>query len=1129
MGFYFHAANRMESLAGMLCEQLLDRPAGSPLFAPETIVVSAKGMEQWLRFEIARRNGICANIEFLLLQKFAFNYLFDGAETPGSGSDAAEQARPEIIAWRIYQELGKAETAAHPAYAPLLKFIGQDPETAEPRRFALAGQIANLFDQYAVYRPDEVLRWQRGDRSEIDDWQPELWRQVFSKNAPHAANLCQEFMMRLEAGGGKITEKFKRRRVFFFGFSSMPPAYFVTLHAMGQQLDDLDVHFHYLSPCNDYWVENRGQKAALRDLAKLQERYPEADTDDDAGGNSLLGSLGRIGREFTKVAMDNNADTTGGNVPDDISDETPATVLEQLQQDILGNVDLRDQPEPLASPGPDDSVSFHSCHSPMREMEVLREYLLAAFAQDPALLPRDVIVMVADMAAYAPYIQAVFSGTGAGNAIPYSIADRSLTEEYPEIPAFLALLNLGRTRLSSEDLIAILNTPAIRTRFGIGENDFANLLPLLREAGATWGIDAEFRQHKTGIAFNENSWRFAFERLMLGYAMMPGETAQEALVELDGETPVAPLARGSRMATVAAAFMSFAEQAFELYGELSGGDRQRPGREWGGRLIGILDAFFDDGDDFSDGCQCIRRAAAKLDRQLGLAGLADTAIPPSVATAWLEEHLQGEGRGDKFLAGGVTFCKFQPMRGIPAKVIAMVGLSDGVFPRQDRRTSFDLLGKTRRFCDRTLKDDDRYAFLEALLAARRKIHISYVGRSAKDNKETPPSIVVGELLDYLQTRFQRGDGKEQAGAAPVVIKHPLHPFSPAYFTGKTTLVSYSAADHAICMAVANPGEHLPPYQNFTAGPILATAPVAATIDLDDLAAFFDSPCAALFRQLNIKPDLRQEELPDTAEPFVLDGLDTWKILDPLLQALRDDPATSPKIQQRLATARGQLPVGNCGQPVFDQCFATAKTLADAFHRETAGWTREPTVTTGEIPLDLGNGKTATVRFAIGDIFTQGETRLLVRMRPSRDKAKYMLRDRLHHLALAAAGLPAATCRLYKGSENGFAPLDPAPAQAELAVFAGIYLEGMTRPLCCWPPSVLAIVKKKEAEEEEQWKAAREKWQNDAYKLNPEATDTATITCFGMEMPKPDSKAWKELRELAEALSGSFPNDGGNGK
>jgi exodeoxyribonuclease V gamma subunit len=737
--------------------------------------------------------------------------------------------------------------------------------------------------------------------------------------------------------------------------------------------------------------------------------------------------------------------------------------------------------------------------------------------------------MVADMAAYAPYIQAVFSGTGAGSAIPYSIADRSLTEEYPEIPAFLALLGLGRTRLSSEDLIAILNTPAVRARFGIGEDDFANLLPLLREAGATWGIDAAFREQKTGIAFAENSWRFAFERLMLGYAMMPGETALASLVELDAGTPVAPLSRGSRMATVAAAFMSFAEQVFELYGELNSTDRQRPGGEWGGRLTGILDAFFDDGDDFSDGCHCIRRAAAKLDRQLELAGLAGTAIPPTVVTAWLEEHLQGEGRGDKFLAGGVTFCKFQPMRGIPAKVIAMVGLSDGAFPRQDRRTSFDLLGKTRRFCDRTLKDDDRYAFLEALLAARRKIHVSYVGRSAKDNKEMPPSIVVGELLDYLQARFQRGDGKGQAGVAPVVTRHPLHPFSPAYFTGKTTLVSYSAADHAICLAVATPGDPLPPHQNFTAGMAQATPPVAGTIDLDDLAAFFDSPCAALFRQLNIKPDLRQEELPDTTEPFVLDNLDRWKIQEPLLQALRDDPATSSRIQQRLATARGQLPVGNCGQPVFDECFAEVKALADALRRQTAGWTREPTVTTGETPLVLDDGRTATVRFAIDDIFTRGEDRLLVRMRPSRDKAKYMLRDRLHHLALAAAGLPTATCRLYKETENGFAPLDPAAAQAELAVFAGIYLEGMTRPLCCWPPAVLAIVKKKEADEDEQWKAAREKWQNDGFKLNPEAADTATVTCFGMEMPKPGSAAWQELQKMAEALSGSFPDNGGNGK
>ena len=130
--------------------------------------------------------------------------------------------------------------------------------------------------------------------------------------------------------------------------------------------------------------------------------------------------------------------------------------------------------------------------------------------------------------------------------------------------------------------------------------------------------------------------------------------------------------------------------------------------------------------------------------------------------------------------GAVTFCGIGSLRGIPFRVVCLIGLADTAFPRQAAVTEFDLMAERPRLGDRARRHDDRAAFLDALLSAREVLYLSYPGHNVRDDSPLPPAIPVSELLDYL--------GRSVAGGADAVrrrliTEHRLQPWSPHYFRG----------------------------------------------------------------------------------------------------------------------------------------------------------------------------------------------------------------------------------------------------------------------------------------------------------------------------------------------------------
>jgi exodeoxyribonuclease V gamma subunit len=344
-------------------------------------------------------------------------------------------------------------------------------------------------------------------------------------------------------------------------------------------------------------------------------------------------------------------------------------------------------------------------HSAQREVEVLHDQLLAWFDADPALHPRDVMVMVPDMATFAPHIQAVFGRFTPRQPrhIPYAVADTTARQS-PLIQALDQLLSLPTSRVSLADWLGLFEVAAVRQRFGISEADVVQLQAWLAQAGVRWGLDATHRMAwglPEGVqGLDQNTWAFGLRRLLLGYAVGAGggpwgdTWPQAGLSGLD-----APLI---------SALLNWVDATSQTLQDLSG---DKTPEEWGHTLAGLVERFFLASDDAED--RLIQRCLAPLDVWLQACEDArlDTTLPLDVVREhWLAQIEEG-GLHQRFFGGGVQFGTLMPMRSIPFKAICLLGMNDGDYPRQQSARDFDLMGTSWRAGDRSRREDDRYLVL----------------------------------------------------------------------------------------------------------------------------------------------------------------------------------------------------------------------------------------------------------------------------------------------------------------------------------------------------------------------------------------------------------------------------------
>ena len=1068
----------------------------------EVVLVQSRGFGRWLELGMAEDPGetplegglgISAAFRSELPARFlwqAYRAVLGEERLPEHSLFDADRLR-----WLVFRLLG--EIAGHAEFEPLHRYLAVERDSAY-RRFQLAGEIARLFESYQFYRADWLLDWEAGRdllRQEGQQpcelpveqrWQPTLWRELISAASSaglqHRGRLHADFVAALEDPAASFIGL--PRRVSVFGVTSLPEQSLRALAAMSRHVQVL-VFLH--NPCQYYW----GNIIEQRDLhrrwsgrhqsrAGMPDRVLE-ETEIVDWANPLLSSWGKQGRDFIGLLdrmdrPDAYASWFDGRIDlfADHFEGTHANLLQQLQQGIL---DLEPSPpagERTIIPAAEGSVRFIRAHSRQREVEILHDHLLALFAEKDAWQPRDVVVMVPNIDDYAPHIDAVFGQfaaleghrTADRRFIPYSIGDRVSTDDSMLLRSVESLLGLPSWRMTSNEILDLLQTPAVRARFGLAWADMALVERWLEGAGVRWGLDKQHRDEllDTDDAFSQNTWSFGLNRMMLGYAV--GQ-------RLDCEGVVAYDEITAGEARIVACLRELVVQLGKWRKILA---RPACPGEWEKRIRDLVEAFLVP-QGASDALDRYRfdQALVALIENLEHAGV-DEVLGLDIVLPALLEQIAHSRTGDRFLVGRVNFCTLMPMRCIPFRVVCLLGMNDGDYPRTRRPVDFDLMDAYPRPGDRSRREDDRYLFLEALLAAREHLYVSWVGRSVRDNAELPPSVLVGQLRDaiaagwrieddvHVQDDPAAPDESEDPGRrllAQLTIEHPLQPFSREYFRPGQARLRTFAREWA---DVWQPIQRSPvSEEGDDAGDCLPLVWPTEPVRLAEVVSFYRSPVSSLINErlqtrLTRKGDLGGLEVD---EPFELNELEGWSLRDELLgQLMLDDSGDSKQLvlerQLQLLAMEGRLPLGQAGEALAEKLIEEACEIGERFFEALDQYgpqlEKVPVrlcfmlrVADESAPVHIDDwlppmrgelgGRLARIEVSASKVGTAGA--------PKWDKvARYWPQ----HLAACASGLSQRTVIVGSDHDLSIEPVAPDQASAWLRDLMQYWMIARSRPL-----------------------------------------------------------------------------------
>jgi exodeoxyribonuclease V gamma subunit len=909
--------NRQDLLARLLAHRLKSDPP--PLFEAEVVLIQSEAMARWVRLVLAEELGIAAQLRF----PFPAGYLWELFAAVLPDVPARSPFSVESLHWRLLRLL--ALERPQPEFAALRRFLADGDVS---RRDSLAQKLAETFERYLAYRPDWLAAWAQHRLCHLgadEVWQAQLWRELMAE-VPTLPEVHPRdaFLAALAANPGLAARL--PRRISLFGIGAMPPDVFEVFRELGRYID---VTLYLLNPCRAHW----GDLVAARVRARAALETPGAAVLLETG-HPVLGSLGTVARQFfDRVSEKIDTEITA------FEDVPSATVLRTLQADML-DLHALSQVLPQAVAVDDDSLQIHVCHSPMREVDVLHDRLLALFEARPELRPTDVLVLTPDLETYAPLIEARFGagvllrGAGQGEALsslrlPFTIADRPPTVEAPLLRAFTALLSVAQGRLEAEKVLGFLEHPPVARRWGFDGDDIEQLRLWVQAAGIRWGIDGAWRAARNLPAEDAHGWRQGFERLLLGMALPEVDstgtvgTTTLATPLFQGRLPAAAI-EGSG-ARVLGRFISFGEALFAAHAALG---RARPPAEWTQLFERLLQNFlYLDDPETAPEAQALRTAWQAMGDAAAEAAC-DEAVPLAVVQRSLDDALQAVAPGWAFFGGGITFAALRAHRAVPVPVLCLLGLNDGEFPRNPAMPDFDLTVRHPRAGDRAYREEDRHAFLEALLSVREVLHLSYVGRDVRDNSALPPSTVLAELIDVLQRRHITAEGGDVLDQ--IRIEHPLQAFSRRYFEAADQsprpLYSYDAELAAAAQAARSVREGAG--RPFLQTTLPEEAEATTTLSLDELVRFLQNPARRLLQgRLGIQL-AESEGLLDSTEPFLLDGLDRYGLDQQLLDAqVRGVGGLVAGEALQRARAAGLLPTGAAGDTQFHARWQSVAALA----------------------------------------------------------------------------------------------------------------------------------------------------------------------------------------------------------
>lgn len=1080
--FFLYTSNRLEHLALVLA-----KVTAAPLdpLLPETILVQSAGMQRWVSMQMAQEHGIWANARFPF--PVAFAHELACALLPDLPAEYA--LSQERMLWRVASLL--PQMADRPEFAPVKRYLdGADTL----KLIQLSQKIAFHFDQYLIFRPHWAARWESGqlcgdlgENSNMEAWQAALWREVVrGREQEHRAALLQRVMAAVEQNSAALPP-----RLSIFGVSSLPPAYLDLLLTLAEHIP---VHMFLLNPSNQYWGDLADKKKRRQEYRQLAQRGSMAE---EKPAMPLL-ELGTLGRDFHEMLVNSGVE--------EISlfrkNENPQTLLEQVQKDLLdltlGTGDSPDHTNESDNSGSDKpllnfddaSIQIHCCHSPMREMEILQDLILDHLQQDESLSPRDILIMTPDMDLYAPFIQAVFGAPeDPAKALPFALADRRPSQALRHARLFLDLMEFGQRRFEAPAVLELLEAPGIRQKLMLTEDEAARMEHWVSQARIRWGVDPAFQARTGNALYSQNTWEHGLARLFLGYMTGPKSAP------FQGISPLGPISGSDQ--ELLGRLAAFLDQLAEMWKFLN---VPTAAQEWQERMLWMLDTFFPQDRDTADALCDLRQSVTALTQAMAADAPQLASIDGRTMQHLLRGRLDAAPAEGGFLSSGLTFCGLRPMRAIPFRLICLAGLSTTSFPRQDIRPSFDLMSVAPRPGDRSLRDDDRYLFLESLISAQDALILTYPGLSPKDNSEAPPSVLVSELLDYLDSRA-KVKGKKPSEI--LVTKHRLQGFHPDYFRGE--LFSYSAQNCAGAKALCGqPVEHT----FFTSSPLSTEDAQIEELSLAELESFLAHPIRCLLRSLGVEPSIAAQEIPDEEPLAAPDGLEKYALSQDLLQLVLSENPPEAALEKLLRTSQA-LPPGPAGQDIVRSMQTQLREQAVRIRTEQAG--REPFF--NDLTLDLGRWQ-VTARLVI---LSGEEGEHLLTFRPATLKGSDMLSLWVRHLAATAAGRPVTSAHVGTDEVFRLPLMDQKQAKNILRNLVTLRQAGMTAPLPFFPRASLAYAKKrfdpKGSDPDKALEEAIKVWMG-GYKRDPERDDP--FLCAAYRDTKPD---WGEFATTAEAIYG----------
>ncbi|HXY46058.1 MAG TPA: exodeoxyribonuclease V subunit gamma, partial [Acidimicrobiales bacterium] len=900
---HLHRSERADGLVAMLAELIVE-PLDDVMSA-EVVAVPTRGVERWLTQQLSaclgasrgRHDGVCANIDF----PFPGSVIGAALALGGGVDPHADPWSPQRSVWPLLEVV---ETSLdEPWLAPLAAHLHNSAPEGERRRFASVRHISDLYDRYGVHRPAMVRSWLDGDRDHPSDgWQPELWRRLRNRiGTPSPAERLIDACARLQAEPALLELP---ARVSLFGLTRLPASYLDVLDAIAT---GRDVHLFLLHPSPALW-----RKVAAR-LESPTRGLPRAeDPTTDETSNPLLTSWGRDAREMQLVLRGSGGTAvTDHHLPvDNITDD----LLHRLQADIrtdrqppgLPTAGGEDHRQPL---GPADrSVQVHACHGRARQVEVIRDSILHLLDADPTLEPRDVIVMCPDIDTFAPLIQATFGNydpedtdTRALPDLRVRLADRSLRQTNPVLGVVAELLDIAVGRVTATQVLDLASREPVRRRFHFDDDDLTRIEEWVVGTGVRWGLDAEHRAPFKLEDLEANTWHAGLDRALLGVTM-----AEEGQRLFGGVLPLDDMDSGD--IELAGRLAELLDRLGAAVSMLSG---TRPVDAWAAGIADIADAFTATSErDVWQRLQLQRL----LDDLVSEATTAETVstveLSPADIRALLADRLRGRPTRANFRTGHLTICTLVPMRSVPHRVVCLLGLDDGVFPRHIERDGDDLIAANPQVGDNDARTEDRQLLLDALLAATERLVITYSARDDRSNLARPPAVPLGELLDVIDRTVRLEDGRP--ARRQVTVHHPLQPFDVRNFTPGALVAERPWSFDTVNLdgARASVLPRLPPHPWLEA-PL--PPPESDAIELERLEAFLRHPVRAFLRnRFGVSLAERSRDV-DDAVPIDLDALETWGVAERMLAAL----LAGAELEDCVAAerARGLLPPGQLATPV----------------------------------------------------------------------------------------------------------------------------------------------------------------------------------------------------------------------